>query len=309
MAHLDVRAIDSDVYLPSIISLAQEVEEVEHHRALADHRWIDLTNGNTHSLTSLMALDLDTQVVAGILTRNVTSKGVEFELAVRPSYPYEVVVDTLLGTALADSAIRETPRVSLWIPNPSQERDRLYQSLGFHPDREVLQMRRPLPYEEYRPSPELAIRQFEPGIDEVSWLSVNNRAFEWHPDQGDWDMATLLERESEPWFDPAGFFVVGDHDRIQGFCWTKVHHDAHPKVGEIYVIAVDPDAAGRGLGRALLAEGMHYLGDVRGLPSIMLYVERTNHGAQALYRRFGFTLDHCDRRYVLDPSALTRAER
>jgi mycothiol synthase len=307
MAQLDVRTINSDLYLPSIISLAQEVEAVEHHRALADHRWINLTNYNAQNLTSLMALDVDTQVVAGILTRSQTSKGVEFELAIRPSYPYTLVVGELLQRALADAVTYLTPRVSLWIPNPTEERDRLYRNFGFHSDREVIQMRRTLPYTEYRPDPSVTIRNFAPGVDESAWLNVNNRAFEWHPDQGDWDLETLQEREREPWFDPAGFFVVGDHDRIEGFCWTKIHHDAHPKIGEIYVIAVDPDSAGKGLGRVLLAEGMHYLGDVCRLPSIMLYVERTNQGAQSLYQRFGFLADHCDRRYVLGTSDLDQA--
>lgn len=302
MAHLDVRTLNPDRHLSSIISLAQEVETVEHHRALADHRWIDLTNHHAESLESLVVVDLDTEVVAGILTRNATNKGIEFELAIRPSYPYALVVQELLDRALSDSTIPTTQRVSLWIPNPNQERDRLYRSLGFHADREVLQMRRTLPFEGRLRPEALKFRTFQPGVDEAAWLSVNNRAFEWHPDQGDWDLATLREREGEPWFDPNGFFVVDDGTRMQGFCWTKIHHDCQPPVGEIYVIAVDPEDAGKGIGKALLFEGMHYLGEVRKLSSIMLYVERSNEGAQALYQSYGFSIDHADRRYVLFPS-------
>ncbi|WP_276937173.1 mycothiol synthase [Ferrimicrobium acidiphilum] len=309
MAQLDVRTINSDTYLPSIISLAQEIENVEHHRALADHRWIDLTNHSSQSLDTLMALDVDTQVVAGIITRNATNKGIEIELAVRPSYPYELVVKELLGAALADGSAPSAQRVSLWIPNPNDERDRLYRSLGFTADREVIQMRRTLPVEGLIRATDVTIRPFQPGVDESGWLTVNNRAFDWHPDQGDWDLATLEEREHEPWFDPEGFFIIDNGTRIQGFCWTKIHYDSHPMIGEIYVIAVDPEDTGKGLGKALLVEGMYYLGEVRKLSSIMLYVERNNAGAQALYRRFGFTVDHSDRRYVLPPAAKSADQR
>ena len=35
--------------------------------------------------------------------------------------------------------------------------------------------------------------------------------------------------------------------RILGFHWTKVHRDEDPPYGEVYVVAANPKAAGRGL--------------------------------------------------------------
>ncbi len=72
---------------------------------------------------------------------------------------------------------------------------------------------------------ELETRPFRPGLDEEAWLVVNNRAFDWHPEQGGWDTSTLKARESQPWFDPEGFLLheEGSPRRLAGFCWTRVH--------------------------------------------------------------------------------------
>ncbi len=143
----------------------------------------------------------------------------------------------------------------------------------------------------------LPVRPFRPGVDEESWLAVNNRAFASHPEQGHWDRATLLEREQEPWFDPEGFLVLEADGRMAGSCWTKVHALTEPPLGEIYVIGVDPDFHGRGWGRALTRAGLDWLAG-RGLSVGMLYVDADNTAAVHLYRSMGFSNDHVDRSYL-----------
>ena len=98
------------------------------------------------------------------------------------------------------------------------------------------------------------------------------------------DAANLAERMAEPWFDPAGLLVADAGGGLLGFHWTKQHSDA---LGEVYVVAVDPAAQGRGLGRALTAAGLAHLAAL-GVREIILYVESDNAPAIATYSKLGF---------------------
>ena len=185
----------------------------------------------------------------------------------------------------------------LWIGHVGATDDDLVATWGFTPARDLWQLRRSLP----APPSDLAVRAFEPG-DAAAVLAVNGRAFSWHPEQGAMSADDLRERQAEPWYDPAGFLLHERDGRLAGFCWTKVHPagDAAPEniaMGEIYVIATDPDFQGRGIGGPLTLAGLAHLHS-RGPAVAMLYVESDNGAANALYRRLGFGHHHTNRAYV-----------
>ncbi len=164
--------------------------------------------------------------------------------------------------------------------------------LGFARVRELWVMRRPatVPLPELATPAGVAIRGYRPD-DAEAVLAVNAEAFADHPEQGGMDAADLAARMAEPWFDPAGLLLAVDEaGDLLGFHWTKQHPEADgPAHGEVYVVAIAPQAQGRGLGRVLTLAGLHHLTE-GGAEEVVLYVESDNRPARAVYERLGF--DH-----------------
>ncbi len=208
--------------------------------------------------------------------------GDDLSLVVRPASRGRGVGGSLAEQALAsyDGTLRA------WSHADHPGAARLAERHGFERVRELWVMRRSLadPPAAPRDRDDVAIRAFRPG-DEAELLRVNAAAFAHHPEQGSMDSAELAERMAETWFDPADLFVAVDDQTMLGFHWTKRHSAA---LGEVYVVAIDPSAQGRGLGATLVARGLGHLHDV-GIRDVLLYVESDNAPAVHLYEQLGFT--------------------
>ena len=189
----------------------------------------------------------------------------------------------------------------LWAHGDLPAAAALARTAGFERFRALWQMRRSLgePLDQPALPAGRALRTFVPGQDEDEWLKLNGRAFAKHPEQGGWTRHDLDLREREPWFDPAGFFIAERDGRMTGFHWTKVHG---PDLGEVYVVGVDPDEQGSGLGRALTLAGLRHLRDL-GVGQAMLYVDEDNVPAIRLYEGLGFTRATVDAMYRRAPHA------
>ncbi|WP_373317954.1 mycothiol synthase [Virgisporangium aliadipatigenens] len=228
--------------------------------------------------------------------------GAAAELAVHPLHRRRGLGRALVRAALAVADERADGRLRLWSHGDHPSASALSLSLGFERYRVLFQLRRSL-LDPPLPEPTLPagveVRPFVPGVDEEAWLRVNARAFADHPEQGKWVLADLRTRMAEPWFDPAGFLLAWRDGQLVGFHWTKVHgagEHGHDPIGEVYVLGVDPDAHGGGLGKALTLVGLHHLRG-RGLERAMLYVDEDNPGAVTLYRKLGFALWSTDVAY------------
>jgi mycothiol synthase len=189
------------------------------------------------------------------------------------------------GLALGANAGADAP---IWIHGSSDSFDEVMVDRGFTSDRTLLQMRRPLPA---APSG-LVTRAFTPE-DVAEFVAVNNRAFSWHPEQSGLTAEGVRNQMEEQWFDAEGFRLHHIDGRLAGFCWTKVHTDPE-QLGEIYVIALDPDFHGRGLGKPMTLAGLEHL-SAAGLKTAMLYVESDNTSAVATYESLGFGVHRTDK--------------
>lgn len=219
-----------------------------------------------------------------------------------PAGTGQLVVDPVrrrhgIGRALLRRLLELAPdRLQVWAVGDTDAARGLAAAEGLTPARVLLVMKRSLldGLREPRLPDGVTVRPFVPGQDEEAWLSVNARAFASHPEQGSVTRSDLAERMSEPWFDPAGFLLAEREGRLVGSHWTKRHSAT---LGEVYVLGVDPEAGGRGLGGALLDLGLQHLRDA-GMSEVELYVEGDHERAVALYEGRGFSTASRDVMYA-----------
>ncbi len=295
---LDVRItpVLSESEIARLRALVVEVTRVDGSSPLNEQAILKLRSGTPGVRHVLATVG---QTLAGYVYVDTADRtqDASAELVVRPSFRGRG-----LGRALVQAAVESVAPASLrlWAHGHHPGAARLARSLGFSRVRDLWLMRRPLD-EPLPPRHHVAgvtVRTFEPGRDEDAWLAVNTRAFAHHPEQGAMTRADLDARIAEPWFDPAGFFLAERAGSLLGFHWTKVHR-GDSDIGEVYVLGVDPDAQGMGLGRLLTLTGLRHLQRL-GLPAAILYVESDNAAAIRVYERLGFAHESTDVMYLRD---------
>jgi mycothiol synthase len=300
---LVLRKLDAG-QLSDLSALLARCEQADGSPPLAEPQRMALSQPDgTAGLVVLLAYDGPALVGCAVLTPG-SDGATALHVAVDPSrrgatrgWPIQ---RELIQDALSWRAEEGPGRLRLWIMGATGADDAGARQLGFRPERDLLQMRVPLPLppDVAATARPLRTRAFRPGQDDEAWLAVNNRAFEGHPEQGGWTLGDLHERMAADWFDPDGFLVVDSADGTMiGSCWTKVHRDSTPVLGEIYVISVDPSHHGEGWGRALTVAGLQWMAG-RGIGDGMLYTTSSNTTAVKLYHSLGFTIDHVDRSYL-----------
>jgi mycothiol synthase len=88
---------------------------------------------------------------------------------------------------------------------------------------------------------------------------------------------------------PEDVVFACDGDKVIGYCWTRTIHKAgvNEGKGQIFMLGVDPDYRGRGVGKAVLFAGLLYLKE-KGFQIAELTVDSENQAAYTLYRSVGF---------------------
>ena len=269
----------SEKEIEGVLGLVADAEAVDQMKALNEAAVLRLRR--PHPTTRHVLVSENEQLVGYAQLES----GIEWsagQLVVSPEHRRRGV-----GTLLLQRLIMESNSpLRVWAMGDSPAGRALAAAAGMAAQRELLIMERRLDEDLPEPvvPPGVEIRTFVPGQDEQEWLRVNAAAFAHHPEQALIDGDDLADRMAEPWFDPKGFFVATINDTMVGFHWTKQHQD---QLGEVYVLGIEPSAAGRGLGKALLLTGLRSL-QQRGNTRVELYVEADQPAAIGLYLSYGF---------------------
>jgi mycothiol synthase len=277
-----------------VLSLIKAAHDFDGTPPIAEHVLLHLRHGGDKSGSHLVIEENQKVIAYAHLDTTDLVAGPSVEAVVHPQHRGKG-----LGVLILKEAIRICgDKTRIWSHGDLSAAKAIAASLNLEHLWSNLLMSKPLGEIQLVTS-KYPIRTFIPGLDNQAFLSLNNKIFANYPDQGGWSEDALKVRLNESWFDDKGFFVAEDKGKLIGFCWTKMHgahthsqtgSDAdhgHEALGEIYVLAVNPDYKGQGVGRNLTITGLNYL-KYQGLNNVMLYVGVENKPAFNLYKSFGF---------------------
>lgn len=231
----------------------------------------------------------------------------ELDLVVRPAARGRGVGRAAL-TTLLDVAAREQPgELRAWAHGENPGATALLSGAGFAPIRELLRLSLdpellPSAIAAARPLPEgFRLERFDPTAAHhvEEWVRVNAAAFSDHPEQGAVTAEDFRALTGESWFDAKDLLLAmdegaaGARETLAGYTWIKTVRGEDAAAGpetELYVLGVDPEYAGRGLGAALLGATLRRMSE-HDPARISLYVDGGNANARALYDRAGFVID------------------
>ena len=278
----------------SVLSLIKAAHDFDGTPAIAEHVLLHLRHGGDKSDSHLVIEENKEVIAYAHLDTTDLVAGPSVEAVVHPQHRGKG-----LGALILKEAIKICgDRTRIWSHGDLPAAKAIAASLKLERLWSNFIMSKPLG--EIQPvTSKYPIRTFIPSLDNQAFLTLNNKVFADYPDQGGWSEDDLKVRVNESWFDDKGFFVAEDSGELIGFCWTKIHgahthshtgsdvDHGHEALGEIYVLAVNPDYIGQGLGRDLTITGLNYL-KYQGLNNVMLYVGVENKPAFNLYKSLGF---------------------
>jgi len=159
--------------------------------------------------------------------------------------------------------------------------------LGFSPVRHFLQMRVDITELDEREISRAALRcRYLQSGEEALLTEIQNLSFAgswgYHPNT----VEEISYRLGLSQCSPHDVVLTNDDSQISGYCWTSLTSE---RAGQIYMIGVDPDFQGQGIGRRLLLAGLSRLRS-QGCPVAELTVDSQNKAACDLYQSTGFTV-------------------
>lgn len=262
--------------------VAEASAHTDGHQAFNEQALLDVRSGRR---TPQLLIEGEDAVGAAIVGRG------ELDLVVHPRYRRRGHAGDALRRLFADEG-GMSGDLTAWAHGDHPGARSLADRFGFSATRTLLQLERTLTDADAAgpPAPPIGVTIGPAGPgDSAEWVALNARVFQAHPEQGALTEADFALRVAEPWFDADDLLLARATGAaaapIIGYAWLKI--EPGRSTGEIYVLGVHPDAAGAGLGRALMHAGLARLRE-RGCTSAELYVEADSLRAVGLYRSLGF---------------------
>lgn len=213
---------------------------------------------------------------------------------------------SLVERALNRSKELRLNRAHVNIARENVRSKRLFSKMGFRFVRRFIELRLDLPNAHLQNPRSTAFRlcRLKRG-EEEKLTQIQNRSFSntwgYNPNT----VEGIMYHIGLPHCSPRDIILVYDKNEPIGYCWTRVlkgeGNARGGTVGRIYMLGVDPDHRGKGVGSAVLAAGLSLLRR-RGVGVVQLTVDSSNHAARALYNAAGFEVWKCSLWYekVLD---------
>jgi len=301
----------SNTQKEAVLKLIADTTAFDNTPPIAEHILLHLRHGGDKADSHLLVEKEGEVIGYAHLDQNDLVAGPSVELVVDPKFRGAGVGKQLLSKAIEICG----KELRLWVHGDQPEANALASSFGFKKIRTVLQMNRALTDIQHlqkvskkEVDEDIVIRSFLPGIDSDAWLSLNNKVFKDHPEQGNWQLSDLNIRMGEEWFDEKSFFLAERNKQIIGSVWTKIHvskkgnreiDEDETLVGEIYIIAVDSDHVNLGIGSVLLKIGLNNLIS-KHIKHAFLYVDADNLRAIKFYKKNKFNIISQDYLYKLN---------
>jgi mycothiol synthase len=184
--------------------------------------------------------------------------------------------------------------VHVHVPEDNVAAKGLLSKLGFGFVRRFLELRRELSEAHLLDEEQgnLVSRYLQPG-EEDKLTEIQNRSF-----AGTWGynpntVEEIVYRLNMTGSSPEDVILICEGDKPIGYCWTAIEPAENTAVGtgkgRIYMLGVDPDYQGRGIGKRALLAGLAHLKS-EGTEVAELVVDSENPAACALYESGGFKI-------------------
>jgi mycothiol synthase len=211
---------------------------------------------------------------------------------IRPGSGEWNLSESLVERALTRAQELRLNRVHVNVARENVKAKRFFYKMDFHFVRRFIEMRLALPQARLPNlrSTTFRLRGLKRGEEEIL-TQIQNRSFTntwgFNPNT----VEEIVYRIGLPHCSPSDIILAYDRDKTIGYCWTRVFKGESNAeggaLGRIYMLGVDQDHRGKGVGSTVLAAGLSLLRR-RGLGVVQLTVDSGNRAALTLYRAAGF---------------------